>query len=532
MFRKIALYAVLGGVALSINSVHAKEFGKKTEQLLNAQSMENFGIRKPLASSAEGSTARAPEQDATDLIELADGLSARILTRNAGDKTDMMVLWPNATKPTHLVTCVEEGRRTLDDGRLEPSVQRINLATGAVETILRGMSRCDGIRGTAWGSILATEETDDGAAYEILQPLATTEEVIQDRGATGGDAAIITAADGTTPSVNVAKRPAMMIMAWEGLAVLNSGVTYGGDELRPGSSLLDSDGGAMFKFVPQNPWTGAAVNNLASSPFAVGSVYAFQASCTGRASSSFPQYGQGCEIGEGAWVKVNAVTARADANNNKATGYYRPEDGHLDLLYTGPGVRFCWTNTGSTSAGNYGEVMCLVDENPLPSIVVDAEVCSGSTVRNDGLSYLADDSLAPTACGMAPLTVATVNRFLEGDKELNAPDNFAFQPVTGIAYVIEDNRNGDIWACLPDSNDRDIKTDGCVRVLSVKDRSAEPTGFMFDASGKRAYLSIQHSNDEEMPKFDGFGTDDIIEITGFKILNSMRRTSTFFEGNN
>ncbi len=532
MFGKIALYAAVGAAVLTINSVHAIEFGEKTERLLNVQSMKNFGIRKSLSTSAEGSVERVPGQDATDLVELAEGLSGRILTRDAGHKTDMMVLWPNATNPTHLVTCVEEGRRTLDDGRLEPSVQRINLATGAVVTMLRGMSRCDGIRGTAWGSILATEETSDGAAYEILQPLATTEEIVQDRGATGGDAAIITEANGTTPSANVAKRPAMMIMAWEGLAVLDSGVTYGGDELRPGSGTLDSDGGAMFKFIPTNPWTGSAINNLAASPFAAGSVYAYQASCRERTSSGFPQYGQGCEIGDGAWVKVNAATAREDANNNGATGYYRPEDGHLDPLYTGSGVRFCWTNTGRAAAANYGEVMCMVDENPLPTVVTDAAVCSGETVRDNGLMYLADGSLESTACGTSPLAIAVANRFLEGDEELNAPDNFAFQPVTGISYVIEDNANGDVWACLPDSDDRDIKTDGCIRVLSVKDRSAEPTGFMFDASGKRAYVAIQHSNDDSMPEFDGFGTDDIIEITGFRILNSMKRTSTFFEGNN
>ena len=64
------------------------------------------------------------------------------------------------------------------------------------------------------------------------------------------------------------------------------------------------------------------------------------------------------------------------------------------------------------------------------------------------------------------------------------PDNFAFQPKTGNHYVIEDNPNGDIFACLPDGADRDIKTDGCVKILSVKDTSAEPTGFKFTADGQ------------------------------------------------
>jgi secreted PhoX family phosphatase len=65
--------------------------------------------------------------------------------------------------------------------------------------------------------------------------------------------------------------------------------------------------------------------------------------------------------------------------------------------------------------------------------------------------------------------------------------------------------------------DRDIKTDGCVKILSVKDSSAEPTGFLFDASGTTAYVSIQHSDDSNMPLVDGYRTDDVLKITGFKL---------------
>jgi secreted PhoX family phosphatase len=56
-----------------------------------------------------------------------------------------------------------------------------------------------------------------------------------------------------------------------------------------------------------------------------------------------------------------------------------------------------------------------------------------------------------------------------------------------------------------------------VKILSVKDSSAEPTGFIFDASGSTAYVSIQHSDDSFMPLVDGYGTDDLIKITGFKV---------------
>ena len=110
-----------------------------------------------------------------------------------------------------------------------------------------------------------------------------------------------------------------------------------------------------------------------------------------------------------------------------------------------------------------------------------------------------------------------VNRFVEGDADFNSFDNLEFQPNTGNLYVIEDHNNGDIFACLPDGADRDIKTDGCVKMLSVKDSPAEPTGFIFSADGTTAYVSIQHSHDGNMTKVDGYHTDDIIKITGFKI---------------
>lgn len=48
-------------------------------------------------------------------------------------------------------------------------------------------------------------------------------------------------------------------------------------------------------------------------------------------------------------------------------------------------------------------------------------------------------------------------------------------------------------------------------------QDAAPTGFIFDATGTRAYVSIQHSNDDNMPLIDGYQTDDVLMITGFKL---------------
>ena len=231
-------------------------------------------------------------------------------------------------------------------------------------------------------------------------------------------------------------------------------------------------------------------------------------SCQGAASSSFPQFGQGCEIGVGAWVRVGAW-ARADAFARGATGYYRPEDLHLDPIYTGEGVRFCWTDTGNEDAKNYAEVVCAIDSKPLPAL--PGEFLDR---RNPAPNryYLTDG-------GTARSNIARVeaNRFVEGDLRFNAFDNLDFQPKTGILYVIEDHLYGEVFACLPDGDDRDIKSDGCVAVLSVIDPSAEPTGFIFDATGETAYVAIQHGENPASLRNALGATDDILKITGFKV---------------
>ncbi|MEO5574512.1 MAG: alkaline phosphatase PhoX [Gammaproteobacteria bacterium] len=451
------------------------DFGVDIERELNHRAKQLFGFEKPLTASAPTTTGayRIPTQTASDQVLLAKDLKAEYLTRSAANNTDMMAFFP-AANPTHLITCIEEDVLTLAPGKLNPSVQSINLVNGNVTTILRGMKGCDGIRTTPWGTIVATEETSDGAAYEILSPLTLTNETVINR-STGTV---------SNPAL-IAKRSALPTMAWEGLEVLPSGVVIAGDELRPGSPA-DRDGGAIFKFVPSVPrTTGGAITTLAQSPLVAGSNYAMQVSCVNNTQ----QFGQGCEIGNAAWVTVNAATARLDAHTKGATGFYRPEDLHADPMYTDAAnpnaVRFCWANTGNESGKNYAEVVCAVDNVPL------------------------------TASATQRIVVA--NRFVEGDLDFNSFDNLEFQPKTGNLYVIEDHPNGDIFACLADGADRDIKTDGCVKMLSVKDSSAEPTGFIFSADGETAYVSIQHSNDANMPLVDGYPTDDVLKITGFKV---------------
>lgn len=471
--KHICIAALLASVC---TPVLAEDFGAGVEAMLAEKSAALFGIAKPLSASASETAEegyRLPEHAAADAVALAEGLTAAYVTREAANHLDMLTFYP-AEAPTHLIGCIEADAEEIAPGKLNPGVQRISLADGKVETIVRGTNGCDGIRTTAWGTVLFTEEDDAGGAYEILNPLAITAAVVITDRATGT----------TSDPAAVVRRMALPTMAWEGIAVLPNGVVYAGDELRPGTANPDADGGSMFKFVPTTPANGM-ISSLDASPFAAGKTFAMQVQCV----KDKVQFGQGCEVGKALWIEVDPTKARADADAASATGYYRPEDLHLDPAYAGEGVRFCFTNTGNEGAANYAEVICAMDSDPMATPLANAEGKTAPTVQ--------------------------VNRFVEGDTDFNSFDNLDFQPGTGMLYVIEDHPNGDIFACLPDGADRDLKTDGCIKMLSVKDTSAEPTGFIFAPDGKSAFVSIQHSDDSKMAAVDDYGTDDLLVITGF-----------------
>lgn len=467
------------------------DLGELREKILWGLAQAQFGFGQPLLAPASSSTtiAREDADVAGKRVLLAAGLTARYVSRKVAVFADMIAFWPSDTEYTHLIVCVEQSRSggTVPQG-LNPSVQRVSVVTGDVETILHGMSSCDGIRTTPWGTILATEEAGpDGRAYEIIDPLDTTGHWVASRRT--GD--VRDGLSSNDVSATIVQRPRLGALSWEGLAILPNGVVIAGDELNPAGG---KGGGAIFKFIPATLRSEEAgvVSDLAQSPLASGTLYAW----VGGLFSG--ETGQGTQRGAGRWIgpvdwddpdDPNDTSSTLWARENNATGFYRPEDLHIDTRYVGPGVRVLWANTQRADSQHFGEVLSMTDLEPASS-----------------------ESLP------------VVQTFIEGNARFNHPDNLDVQPRTGNVYVVEDSQFGEVYACLRDGADSDLQSDGCVPMLSVVDPNAEPSGFVFDGTGTRAFLHVQHGQqpasllDFESNPVNG-QTDDLIVIEGFKTDN-------------
>ena len=440
------------------------DFGLFRDHQLDAHSERLFGVERGLdASSTESIGATDANADPTKLVTLAKGLRAHVVTAqpNAGPNIDQIALWPNDRFPTHLIVANEEGPA-------QAGVQRIRLSDGLVETILSGTSAGDPVRRTPWGTILFGEENGtDGWMIEISDPLHTT-------GVTFNRATGV-----SSDPVHVAARPALGRMSFEGIALYPNGMLYYMDENRP---LNGVPGGAYFKFIPATPWNGTPVTDLSASPLIAGSIYGLR---LGKRSGN-TDYGQATQTGLGTWIPVTSVpntNLRAAAAALKLTGYYRPEDAEVDPVALAAGnVRFCANNTGNESQDhNWGETICVTD---------------GTLVQ----------ATANTA-------VPEVQYLVLGSADFAMPDNIAFEPIHGNFVINEDGdgaevgRNNDIWSCLDDGDDADDQSDGCVRVISLNDLTAESTGGVFNKWGDHYYVSIQHN-------VTGHGV--VLDITGWR----------------
>jgi len=472
------------------------DFGTWVQDQLSDHSEQLFGFRHPLEKSALGPYDGA---DNTKAIVVADGLTVSLVSSSVASAADQIAFWPDDEHPRYVFVCDEETST--------PAVQRVDLTMppgSNATTIVTGLSSCDPVRRTPWGTILVGEEAGIlGGLYELINPTTISAPIA------------VTSRDAGTTSdpAHLVKRKAVGTLSFESLAIKSDGTMVYGDELAPSGGTA---GGGIYKFVPTFPFQGGGPIGVASaSPLADGKVYGLRV-----AASKSSNWGQGAETGAGAWVAVDTAGAGVvDGNGNiklrtaqvaqKFTGYYRPEDMDVDPIALAKGVfRACWANTGRKSHTDHSivensavqsEIMCLT-ENP-PS-------------TND-----------PTP---VTGTIPTVDRFLTGSEDRAMYDNVAFQPHTGNLVVLEDGpvdvvnaagktelRGNDVWMCLPDGKDGDNLSDGCVRFASIRDTSAEPSGFIFFGSGEEALVHIQHRAVNDAAGAGNHGA--LVKISGFKI---------------
>ncbi len=470
---KAALLVALA-CAVAIPATAGDEFGAKEEKVLNALSRKLFGFGAPVRQSADTPSSAAPGPQAVDV---AGRLKVTLVSDKVGRNADMIALWPSNDNPTHAIICNEiNGTAT----GAAASVQLVDLFSGQVSDILFGLVSCDPAHLTPWGTVIVGEEAGtEGRVYEILDPLKVNGAHVTDR------------STGTTDSPNVIARTALGQLSYEGIVLLPNGTLYYGDELRPSKG---KPGGGIYKFVPSVPYDSSkgAITDLSQSPLAAGAVYALRLGLR----SGGTDYGQGANTGAGKWIgPLSTATdlATSALEQGGYTGYYRPEDMDLDPIAWAEGrVRACWANTGNDSAQQWGEVLCFTDE------------ATSEPDFNTG-------------------TMPVVTPFVIGNPSLRMPDNVAFQPRSGILYVLMDATtsaedpgftNDDVWACLPDSDDTDTLSDGCARVMTLKDGEAEFTGIEFLGDGESFLIHLQHRTQEgrTIPN-----TTDELRVFGLKI---------------
>ena len=475
----LAVAALTAAATASANGYHtvhhrpSLDFGQRVEALKRFESLELFGIFGPLPESSTTSLSAAQaEADASKLLTVAPGLRVRVVSAaaNLAPNIDQMFLYPNGKNPTHIIGCNEQG-----SGQI--GVQRVELKTGKVETIISsGLTSCDPARLTPWGTLIVGEEAGtNGRVFEILDPLVTSNVTVP---ASGFGA--------TSDPAHVVARPALGQFSFEGIGILPNGVVYLTDENRPGSGGIGNPGGALVKFVPTTLWSPGAskITSLDQSPWTGGSLFGFRAGRNGGNTD----VGQGNEYGRGVWAQITGtapINLRAAASALKLTAYYRPEDMSVDMEALDDGnVRVCGTNTGqdvpdtsSDGDNKFGELYCLTD-----GTVTQA---SSITVTN----------------GINTASIPEYHTLALGTIDFAMPDNLDIQPRRGNIVVNEDGegpiyptpRNNDIWDCLDDGDDADTLSDGCIRVASLNDLTAEPTGGFFNAAGDHYYVSIQHN---------------------------------------
>src|SRR5207344_2024162 len=261
------------------------DFGTFVQAQLSDHAEQLFGFKQPLEQSALGPY---DGSDNLQAIQVAPGLHVSLVSSSVASAADQIAMWPDDDNPKFLFVCDEETST--------PSVQRVDLskpASSNATTIVTGLTSCDPVRRTPWGTIIVAEEAGaTGGLYEILDPVSINAPIN-----------VIDRAMGTTSDPNhLVKRKAVGSLAFESFAIKPDGTIIFGDELAPSGG---NAGGGIYKFVPAVPFAGGPnVTIPAQSPLASGTIYGLRVAASGSSN-----WGQGAETGKGSWTLVNQAAA-------------------------------------------------------------------------------------------------------------------------------------------------------------------------------------------------------------------------------
>jgi secreted PhoX family phosphatase len=239
-------------------------------------------------------------------------------------------------------------------------------------------------------------------------------------------------------TLQVAARPGLGSKSHEGQIIDRDGNYYG---------ISEKAGGALFKFVPDLP-----------GDYSAGQLYAFTLTTD-----------LGDRTGPGTWVPLDRaasqINADVEAAAKLATGYGRPED--LER----------WVSPNGTREVLYA---AITSENRVLALdISDPANPVASTVVKQGVNAPADFIF---------------------------PDNLAFDRF-GNLFVAEDPggsfpgkvQGDDIWMATLGSDPAGLAA-SFTRFASLNDCDAEPTGLLFDKSGKRLFVNIQHRGGDGLDK--------------------------------
>ena len=133
-----------------------RDFGSFVESQLADHSEQLFGFNRPLEQSALGPY---DGLDNLQAIQVAPGLRASLVSSSVASAADQIAMWPDDDNPKFLFVCDEETS--------VPAVQRVDLSKPAdsnATTIVTGLTSCDPVRRTPWGTIIVARKRERPAA--------------------------------------------------------------------------------------------------------------------------------------------------------------------------------------------------------------------------------------------------------------------------------------------------------------------------------------------------------------------------------